>query len=44
MTGRQVLDTLLGVLQWTLAILSVAGTLLLFTWIVTMIVRKDKPK
>jgi hypothetical protein len=37
-------DTLLGVLQNTLAILSVAGTLALFGWIFLMIVRKDRPK
>ena len=34
----------LGVLQWTIAIVAVVGTLSLFTWIVFMIVKKDKPK
>jgi hypothetical protein len=32
----------LGVFQWSLAILSVAGTLALFTWILKMILKKDK--
>lgn len=36
------LRSLLGVLQWTLAIGSVAGTLALFTWIIVMVVRKDR--
>jgi hypothetical protein len=36
--------SLLGVLQWTIAVLAVAGTLGLFGWIVMMIVRKDKAK
>jgi hypothetical protein len=35
---------LLGVLRWTIAIVAVTGTLALFTWIVLMIVRKDRPK
>jgi hypothetical protein len=33
---------LLGVVQWTIAIISVAGTLALFTWILKMILKKDK--
>ena len=33
----------LGVLQWTIAIASVAGTLALVSWIIRMIVKKDKP-
>jgi hypothetical protein len=37
-------QSLFGVLQWTIAILSVAGTLALFSWIVMMILRKDKAK
>jgi hypothetical protein len=36
--------TVLGVLQWTIAILSVAGTLALFGWILTMIFKKDRAK
>jgi hypothetical protein len=32
----------LGVVQWTIAIISVAGTLALFTWILKMILKKDK--
>jgi hypothetical protein len=38
------MKSLLGVLQWIIAILSVTGTLALFTWLVAMIVRKDGPK
>jgi len=34
--------SVLGVIQWTLAIGSVAGTLALFTWIIVMFVKKDK--
>ena len=34
--------TLFGVLQWTLAISSVAGTVALFTWIIVMFFKKDK--
>ena len=32
----------LGVLQWSIAILSVAGTLALVGWILKMILKKDK--
>jgi hypothetical protein len=38
------MDSLLGVLQWTIAIVSITGTLVLFSWIVLMIVRKDRSK
>jgi hypothetical protein len=38
------MKSVLGVLQWTIAIVSVAGTLALFSWILVMIVRKDRPK
>ena len=34
--------TLLGVIQWTLAIGSVAGTVALVTWLIVMFVKKDK--
>jgi hypothetical protein len=34
--------SVLGVIQWTLAIASVVGTLALFTWIIVMLVKKDK--
>jgi len=44
MTGRGFLQILLGILQWTIAILSVAGTLALFGWMIMMIFRKDKAK
>jgi hypothetical protein len=36
------MTSVLGVVQWTLAIASVAGTLALFTWIIVMFVKKDK--
>ena len=35
-------QAILGVLQWTIAIVSVVGTVALFSWILTMIVKKDK--
>jgi hypothetical protein len=35
-------QSLLGVLQWTIAIVSVAGTLALISWILMMILKKDK--
>jgi hypothetical protein len=34
--------SLLGVIQWTLAIGSVVATVALFTWIIVMFVKKDK--
>jgi len=41
-TWGDVFQTLVGVLQWTIAILAGGGTLALFGWILTMVVRKDK--
>ena len=38
------MKSVLGVLQWIIAILSVTGTLVLFSWILLMIVRRDRPK
>ena len=38
------MTVVLGVLQWTIAIVSVIATLALITWILAMILRKDKPK
>ncbi len=35
-------NTVFGVLQWTIAIAAILGTLALFTWILLMLVRKDK--
>jgi len=35
-------STVIGVLQWTIAIAGILGTLALFTWIVVMLVKKDK--
>jgi hypothetical protein len=43
-TWADVFRSLYGVLQWTIAILSVVGTLALFSWIFLMIVRKDRAK
>jgi hypothetical protein len=34
--------SVLGVIQWTLAIGSVVATLALFTWIIVILVKKDK--
>jgi hypothetical protein len=31
-----------GVVQWTVAIAAVIGTLALFTWVVVMVVKKDR--
>ena len=44
MTWGKVVDSLVLFVPWTIAIASVTGTLALFTWIIMMIVRKDKPK
>ena len=44
MTWEQIFNIVLGLLQWTIAILSVAGTLVLIGWIVRMVVKKDKPQ
>ena len=38
------MTSLLGLLQWVIAIVSLTGTLALFSWILVMIVRKDRPK
>jgi len=35
---------LVGAIQWTLAIGSVLATLGLFTWILVMILKKDRPR
>jgi hypothetical protein len=32
-----------GIFRWTVAILSVAGTLALIVWIAVMILKKDQP-
>ena len=44
MSWQQIFTIVLGLLQWTIAILSVAGTLVLIGWIVRMVVKKDKPQ
>ena len=31
-----------GILQWTLAIAAVMGTIALFTWITVMLLKKDR--
>lgn len=36
------MNTVLGVLQWTLAIASILATLMLFGWILAMFIRKDR--
>ena len=35
-------EIILGVLQWTIAIVSVLGTLALFTWIAVLFLKKDR--
>jgi len=37
-------QSLFGVLQWTVAVVSVVATLALFSWIAFMILKKDKAK
>jgi hypothetical protein len=44
MTWGRIGAAVLGILQWAIAIASVAGTLALLGWIFMMVVRKDKPK
>jgi hypothetical protein len=41
-TWHRIFTVALGVFQWSIAIVSVAGTLALFGWIMKMIVKKDK--
>jgi len=36
------MNAFLGILQWTIVILSVAGTFALFTWIAVMFFKKDR--
>jgi hypothetical protein len=43
MTWGQIGAIVVGLLQWTIAIVSVAGTLALFGWIIRMVIKKDKP-
>jgi hypothetical protein len=43
-TWTSVSQAVVGVVQWTLAIVSIGGTLALFSWILVMVVKKDKPK
>ena len=38
------MTSLLGLLQWVIAIVSLTGTLALFSWILVMIARKDRSK
>ena len=43
MTFDRIVAIGLGILQWSIAIVSVAGTLALVGWIIKMILKKDKP-
>ena len=43
-TWNDFFQALFGVLQWTIAIISVGATLALFGWIFMMIFKKDKAK
>ena len=42
--NRPLSDILIGVLQWTIAIASIAGTVALIGWIIYMFVKKDPPR
>jgi hypothetical protein len=42
LSWNQIATIVLGLIQWTIAIVSVAGTLALFGWILKMFVKKDK--
>ena len=42
MNWRGVFDVAVGLIQWTIAIAAVLGTLALVGWILKMIVKKDK--
>jgi hypothetical protein len=35
-------ETIIGVIQWTIAILSVLGTVALFTWVAILFFKKDR--
>jgi hypothetical protein len=41
-TWSGVFSSVLGVFQWTIAIVSVLGTIALVVWILGMILKKDK--
>jgi hypothetical protein len=41
---RDVATAFFGIVQWTIAIAAVLGTLGLFTWILVMFVKSDKAK
>ena len=42
LTWGQIASIGLGVLQWSIAILSVVGTLALVGWMIMIVVKKDK--
>jgi hypothetical protein len=39
---RSLGEIILGVVQWTIAIVSILGTLALFTWIAVLFLKKDR--
>ena len=41
-TWGQIFSIALGLVEWSIAIVSVFGTLFLFGWILKMILKKDK--
>ena len=43
MTFERFFTIAVGIVRWTIAIVSVAGTLALAGWILKMILKKDKP-
>jgi hypothetical protein len=43
MTVGRLLTIAIGIIEWTIAILSVVGTVALVGWILKMFIQKDKP-
>ena len=43
MSWDQIFGIAVGLIQWTIAIASVVGTIALVGWIIKMVVKKDKP-
>jgi hypothetical protein len=43
LSWSQIFTIVVGLVRWTIAIVSIAGTLALFGWIFKMFFKKDKP-
>jgi len=39
---KSLVETLIGVLQWTIATVSVLGTIALITWVAVLFFKKDR--